>query len=169
MISLSCTGESVRLTYSNQADRIDDYVKRQLEANPDMRAVVNNGIVRLVESEGEGEELKENGTVRFLYAGYDFSSFSISNNNLFATNSTVVAEEAGWNISDSTLFGEKTISLAEKALIDGLQKGLVGVKENEVCCIIFPGDRGFGGKALGTIPAYAPLAYRFWIEKIENF
>ena len=166
---ISCTGESVKLAYSNQAEKIDNYVKKELEKNPEKRAVVNNGIVRLVEVEGEGEELQEDGTVSFLYAGYDFSNFSITNSKLFATNSPDIAREAKWEISDSTLLGEKIVSLKDNILIEGLQKGLVGVREGEECYIIFPGDRAFGENTLGTIPAYAPLAYHFWIKKIENF
>lgn len=169
LLTLSCTGESVKLTYSTQASKIDDYVKKQLEDNPDRRAVITDGIVRLVEVEGEGEELQEDGTVSFLYAGYDFSSYSITSGKLFATNSPDIAQEAKWAISDSTLLGEKIVNLKDRILIDGLQKGLVGVKEGEECYVIFPGDRAFGKNTLGTIPAYAPLAYHFWIIKIENF
>lgn len=169
LLTLSCTGESIKLTYSNQATKIDDYVKKQLEDNPERRAVITDGIVRLVEVEGEGDGLQEDGTVSFLYAGYDFSAYSISSSKLFATNSPDIAQEAKWAISDSTLLGEKIVSLKDNILIEGLQKGLVGVREGEECYIIFPGDRAFGKNTLGTIPAYAPLAYHFWINKIENF
>ena len=164
----ACTSESLRLTYSNQDSKIDTYVQSQLSSNPDMRAEYYDGIVRLVIAEGEGEALESDGAVAFLYAGYDFSSSSMSGSSLFATNNEEVASAAGWATTDESLYGVTIVDLSTTQLIEGLQKGLVGVKGGEECVILFSGEHAFGKKGLGTIPANAPLAYHFWISEIEN-
>ncbi len=50
-----------------------------------LRVIYNGGAARLVTKEGEGEEVRENGSIAFYYAGYIFSG-SISASNLFTTN-----------------------------------------------------------------------------------
>lgn len=169
MLSLSaCTSESLRLAYSNQDVKIDNYVNSQLQDNPEMRVEYCDGAVRLVIEEGEGEALKSDGTVAFLYAGYNFSSASMKSSDMFATNNIDVANAAKWNITDSTLFDLAIVDLAEKQLVEGLQKGMVGVKGGEECVVLFSGKYAYGKKTLGTIPANAPIAFHLWINEIEN-
>ncbi|MDO5442790.1 MAG: FKBP-type peptidyl-prolyl cis-trans isomerase, partial [Bacteroidia bacterium] len=103
-----------------------------------------------------------------LYAGYDFTGGSISNSKLFATNSMDFALSAKWSLSDSTVFAPLTVNLADKGVIEGLRLGLEGVKEGEECYILFSGKLAFGKEKNGTIPANSPLAFRVWVQNVEN-
>lgn len=119
-------------------------------------------------TQGAGEGLSSSGTVSFLYAGYYLTSGSISNSNLFATNSKEIAETAGWTLSDTTVFKTCTLNISGASLVKGLKNGIIGVKSGEECLIMFNQDHGFGKKIIGNIPENSALAYHLWIESVSN-
>lgn len=131
-----------------------------------LRVVYNSGSTRLVTKEGEGEELKSNGSVAFYYAGYVFSS-GINSSNLFSTNHQETAASAGWTLTDED-DDILTINLESYELIPGLKSGLEGVKTGEECQILFSGKYGFGKKGVGIVPANSALVYKIWVESISN-
>ena len=98
----ACGQSSLETTFASQSTKIDAYVTKQLEAHPEYRVAYNDGVVRLVVSEGDGTELAKGGAVSFYYAGYNFSNSSISAGTMFATNDPDIASAARWNLSDST-------------------------------------------------------------------
>lgn len=167
ILACACTSESLQLTYSNQDQKIEAFVKKQVESNPGARAEYTGGVVRLVLAEGEGEALESGGTVSMYYAGYNFSSGSISDNALFATNNSDVAKAAKWELSGDPSFDPIVLDMTEN-LIEGLKTGLVGVRRGEECYILFSGKHAFGKVPVGTIPAKAPLAFHIWVNDIEN-
>lgn len=193
----SCVKEKLANTYNKQEDNIDKYFegKRYIKSSvkvpardevtgeiiydengnqtmrdstvtDTLRVIHNSGSNRLVLKEGEGEELNKNGSIAFYYAGYTFTN-NISSSNLFSTNHSLSATEAGWTLSDED-DNILTISLNEYELIDGLKNGLIGVRAGEECEIIFSGKYGFGKKGLGTVPANSALAFKIWVESISN-
>lgn len=131
-----------------------------------MRVVYNQGSARLVIKEGEGEELRSNGSVAFYYAAYTFTN-SISSSNMFSTNHLETASSAGWTLSDEN-DDILTINLETYELISGLKNGLVGVRSGEECQIFFSGKYGFGKKGIGIVPATSALVYKIWVESISN-
>lgn len=172
ILTVSCVKSQLETTYNKQEDQIDQYITKNMvvqnsEGGTDtLRVVRNGGSNRLVRKEGTGEELGAGGYVSFYYAGYSFSG-SISASNLFTTNMLSVAEEAGWKAEDveSDIY-EAHLSDAE--FIEGLKKGLEGVRAGEECEIIFSAKYGFGNKALGIIPAKTALLYRIWVIGVTN-
>lgn len=167
MMVCSCTSESLQLIYSNQDQKIESFVEKQLSSNPDARAEYSGGVVRVVLTEGEGDALKSNGTVSMYYAGYDFSSGSLSDKALFATNNENIAKAAKWELSGDPSFEPVIIDMNDN-LLEGLKTGLIGVRRGEECYILFSGKHAFGKVSVGTIPANAPLAYHIWVNDIEN-
>ena len=168
MLLPSCTKQSRELVYANQEDKIESFVKSQRLSNPDARVVYNGGSTRVVVSEGSGVELTARGRVTVLYAGYDFSGGSVSSSKLFATNNKEFASSQGWKLSDDSTFVPLEIELTDKDILDGLRAGLEGVQEGEECYILFSGRYAFGKNKIGTIPANSPLAFRVWVQKVEN-
>ena len=167
-MAVSCTKESVKTMYSTQEKWIESFINSQTSSNEDAYVVSNKGSQRVVVATGEGEELSENGTISFYYAGYVLKSSSISSSNLFATNKEEIATAASWNTSSEDRFDILTLNLSEADLVEGLKNGLVGVKGGEECYILFSAKYGFGKKPLGTIPANAALAYHIWAESTSN-
>ena len=60
------------------------------------------------------------------------------------------------------------LDLAKTRLIEGLRKGLIGVKGGEECEIMFSGQYAFGDNEFGTIPANSALLYYIWVEAVSN-
>ena len=102
-----------------------------------------------------------------FYAGYIFSN-GYSSSSIFATNHASTAKAAGWELTGMDYENGTVVDLSDKNLIEGLRKGLVGVRPSEECYIIFPAEYGMGDKSVGTIPAGSPLIYRVWVIDIEN-
>lgn len=172
MLSSSCVKTQLETTYNKQEEQIDQYINKNMVVQNDtggtdtLRVVRNEGANRLVVKEGTGEALTEKGSVSFYYAGYTFNG-SISSSNMFVTNMLPIAEEAGWKVEDvdDDLY-EADMNDAE--FIEGLRKGLVGVRAGEECEILFSAKYGFGNKSLGIIPAKTALLYRIWVMGVTN-
>lgn len=168
ILCLSCTKQQRDLVYANQEDAIEKFVTSQTESNPDARVVYNEGAVRIVIGEGRDVEASARATVGFNFAGYDFTGGSLTKDHLFSTNDRDVASSNGWKVSDDTIFQTKTVNLAETDILEGLKRGLVGVRADEECYILFSGKYAFGKSGIGTIPANAPLAFHIWIKTVQN-
>lgn len=166
-VSLSCTKGSVELAYSSQESRIENFVNSQLKADGEAYVVNNGGATRLVLKDGKGESLKSGGTVSFHYAGYVMTGSSLSTGSMFATNVSDLASALNWTLS-SEQAKVLTVNLSETDLLEGLAKGLEGVRGGEECIILFSGKYGYGNRQSGTIPANSALAYHVWVESISN-
>ena len=153
--------------YESQVTSIKEYVSSQIEENPEYTATYSGDIARLTIQQGEGNAVTEGGLVKMFYAGYVFNK-GISSSSLFATNHRQTAQSASWVLSGVDYDEGVVVDLSDKNLIQGLRKGLVGVRPSEECYIIFPADYGMGNKDVGTIPAGSPLIYRVWVIDIEN-
>jgi len=164
----ACGKSALETTFASQSDKIDSYVTKQLESHPEYRVVYDEGVVRMVVAEGEGDEAAKGDRVTFYYAGYNFNNSTIGNNTLFATNDPDIAASARWTLSDTTRFQALTVTLGKDRLVSGLEKGLTGVKSGEDCFIFFTGKYGFGKRQLGTIPANAALCYHVRVEETQR-
>lgn len=169
---ISCVKEQLETTYNKQEDQIDKYITKNMIVTNDegitdtLRVIRNGGSNRLVTVEGTGEELKADGHVGFYYAGYTFNG-SISTSGMFVTNHQATAEQAGWNLTDAD-YTLMEINITRTELIEGLRKGLTGVRAGEECEIIFSGKYGFGNKSFGMIPAKSALLYKIWVVSVTN-
>ena len=168
-----CNKQSVQLAYDKQETNIAAFVENQRKADTTATVTYKNGAVRIVlhdtlQREGLlADTLQAGGTVSFHYAGYTLSSANISNANLFATNHKETADAAGWSLSDTTAFNIQTLTLDGK-LLEGLQNGLEGVRNQDECYILFSGKYAYGSHVQGTIPARSALVYHIWVNSISN-
>ncbi len=162
-----CKKASLQNAYNNQETKIESFISAQVAKADTMRVVHNQGSHRAIIAEGEGEELSSTGNVAFYYAGYVFTGSTLSNSNLFTTNSRDVAKAAGWT-GEGDEYEPVTLSLKDDTMLDGLRHGLEGVRAGEECYILFSGKYAFGLKKFGTIPANSALAYHVWVESLSN-
>jgi hypothetical protein len=169
----ACNKEAVQLAYDKQEANIASFVEAQLKADNTATVTYKDGAVRVVLHDTirrEGllaDTLRTGGTVSFYYAGYTLTSSSVSASNLFATNHRQTADAAGWRLSDTTAFKIQTITL-DDSLLDGLQRGLEGVRNQDECYILFSGKYAYGSRIQGTIPARSALVYHIWVNSISN-
>lgn len=166
MTSASCIKEKLEVTYNKQEDNISKYIDSALNKNEEYTATNNGGSNRLTLVQGEGEELKPDGSITFYYAGYTFEG-SFNASNLFGTNRQASADDAGWKLTDGE-FEALTMNMKDSRLLPGLRNGLEGVKGGEECEILFSGKYGFGNKDFGIIPANSALLYKIWVVSISN-
>lgn len=166
MISVSCVKEKLEQTYNKQEENISKYIDSVISKNKDCTTVNNGGSNRLTLVQGEGDELKADGSLTFYYAGYTFSG-SVNPADMFTTNREASANDAGWDLTEGE-YDALTLNLKDDRLILGLKKGLEGVKAGEECEIIFTGKYGFGNKTFGMIPANSALLYKIWVVSISN-
>lgn len=165
----SCNKSETEVADEKSSQNIETFVSAQLsEHEGEYSATYNDGVVRLTMVEGLGEGLQRGGSITFSYAGYKFTGTSISASNLFATNISSIASEAGWSLSGEDAFTPVTVSLDGDSLLKGLQKGLEGVKSGEDCYILFTSKYGYGKSNYGTISANTALAYRVMVETVQN-
>ena len=169
----ACNKQSLELAYDKQETNIDNFVTAQCNADTTATVTYKDGVVRIVLHDTLAREglladtLRAGGNVSFYYAGYTLTSATISKDNMFATNHKETADNAGWRLSDSTAFNILTLSL-DNQLLDGLQRGLEGVRNQDECYILFSGEYGYGSHAQGTIPARSALVYHIWVNSISN-
>ena len=169
----ACNKGAVELAYDKQETNIASFVESQLKSDTTATVTYKNGSVRIVLHDTLSREgiladtLRTGGSVSFYYAGYTLTSANISNANLFATNHRKTADAAGWKLSDTTAFNITTLTLDDR-LLDGLQRGLEGVRGQDECFILFSGKYAYGSRVQGTIPARSALVYHVWVNSISN-
>ena len=167
LLVLSCGKASQEATFANQETRITSYIDSEVKAGGSF--VDNGGIYRVIkkDEEGTGEALQASGVVSFYYAAYIFTG-SKSYSNMIATNRKQSAQDAGWDTSDETRFEALTVGLEESGFVEGLKRGLVGVKADQHADIVFSGRYGFGNKIYGMVPANAAFLYEIWVVAVTN-
>ena len=168
LLVASCGKKQLESMYDKQETNIEAIISNLTRSNPDATVEFNDGIAKVIVAQGEGSPLSENGAVAFYYAGYFISGKSLGNANLFATNYETFANSIKWNVTDTTSFEIMTIRLDESDIVEGLRKGLPGVKGGEECYILFNGKRGFGKKKIANVPSNAALAWHLWIKSVSD-
>ena len=172
-LASACNKDAVQTAYDKQETNIAKFVEDQVKKDATATVTYKDGTVRIVLNDTitrEGilaDTLRTGGTVSFHYAGYTLTSASVSNANLFATNHKKTADAAGWKLSDTTAFNIMTLTLDDR-LLDGLQRGLEGVRGRDECYILFSGKYAYGSRVQGTIPARSALVYHIWVDSISN-
>jgi len=158
LLAVCCEKEDRKNTYANQEALIDSYVS---SLSTDYTVVYSDGVVRVILDEGGSQTLQSGDSLYFHFSGYVFSH---GKGTLFATNDPEVAAENGF-VTDGKAFGVK---YGHSALVEGLKKGLEGVKEGEHCYIIFSARYGYGNQIMSTLPKMTPLLFEMDIDKITR-
>ena len=158
LLAVCCDKEDRKNTYANQEALIDSYVS---SLSSDYTVVYNGGVVRVILEEGGSQVLQGGDSLYFHYSGYVFNR---GKGSLFYTNDPEVAKETGF-VTDGKAFGVK---YGHSAMIEGLNKGLEGVKEGEHCYVIFSARYGYGNQIMSTLPKMTPLMFEMNIDKITR-
>ena len=168
LLAASCDKKQIESMYDKQESNIEGLIESLTKRTPEATVERNDGIVRITVAQGDGATLSDNGAVAFYYAGYVISGKTLSSGSLFATNYETFANSVGWAVSDTTAFDIMTLRLDDCDIVEGLKKGLPGVKGGDECYILFNGKRGFGKKKIANIPANSALAWHLWIKSVSD-
>jgi len=125
-----------------------------------------DGSNRLTRLQGSDIELTTGDTLDFIFTGYTFNDFKITESNIFTTNDSTVT----WPVSDSSRVRNAPyrIVYGQGNLFAGLNLGLRGIHDKEQCEIIFPSALGTGPSHIGTIPANTALAFKVRVDSIRK-
>ncbi len=170
LIPWGCGKSELQTTYEKQENFIQTFIAQVTKADTTATVTITDGVYRLIQYDTldpRRDSLLWDGRVTLDYACYTLTSGNISPSSLVATNRKSVAASSGWALSDTTQFQPVTLTL-DKTLVEGLRLGLYGVQPGDEGYILFNGKFGFGNRIQGTIPASSALAYRIWIDSIEN-
>ena len=126
----------------------EGYIADYIEANySDYEVVLNEGVNRIIISEGSGSPAEEGDRISIYCAGYTFGSSG--------------PQEQFTELDFS-------FTLGEDSMIEGLEKGLTGVKRGESCIILFSADYGYGNSAVGIVPEATALIFSVYVSSVTK-
>lgn len=158
-LATSCVKQQMEAEYASQETRIDQYIRSK---GQNAEVIKNGGSYRIVLEKGEdnGPVAEKGDSIYFHYAGYLFTG---SKGELFATNREELA--SAFPVTDPD-FSVMKVRLGHDGLIEGLEKGLSGVKKGEHCEIVFSAKYGYQNKPMNMIPKMSPLLYEIWVTDV---
>ena len=165
----ACAKQSLQATYDKQTTYIENFVAARVKETPDAVLTRGEGAYRLTMSSTAAEDaptLQWGHRVKLDYGCFLLTSATLSSSNLVSTSIKNLATQAGWTLSDESIFQPVTVTL-DDTLVPGFADGLVGVKAGDEAYILFTGEYGYGKNERGTIPALSALAYYVQIEEID--
>ena len=169
LVALSaCTKQALQTTYDKQTTYIENFVSTQMNKDATATLTRNGGAYRLTlhdTLDPTRDSLAWGQRVSLYYGCFTLTSATLSTANLVATNLQSLAEQAGWKLTDTSLYKLDTLTL-DNTLVKGLAEGLAGVQPGDEGYILFTGKYGYGKTERGTIPAMSALAYYIYIEEI---
>ena len=167
-----CTKQAIQLTYDKQEANIDKVVESVLKQDENATVEYPDGVVRIRLSASTSVEsdpqLEKGGKISFYYGGYTLPSTSISTSNLFATNLKDLADASGWSNVDESAFEQEEVVIGKGELVQGLERGLIGVRKGDNVLILFSGKYGWGNRPRGIVPARSALAWQIWVVDVTN-
>lgn len=165
----ACAKQSLKATFDKQTTYIENFVDARLKETPDAVLTRGEGAYRLTlrsTAADDAPALEWGHRVKLNYGCFVLASATLSSSNLVSTNIKDLATQAGWTLSDESIFQPVTITL-DDALVPGFADGLAGVKAGDEAYILFTGEYGYGKNERGTIPALSALAYYVQIVEID--
>ena len=125
-------------------------LKRYFKSVPENYQLVKN-VYRFIENETNGDSIKYGSEVSLDYKGSFLNGYVFDNTNIKGVTPTFT-------------FGK------EYQMIEGLQLGLVGLKEGQTVKIILPSQLAFGeeGSLSGIVPPFTAVKFEINIIKVIN-
>ncbi|MCF0177938.1 MAG: FKBP-type peptidyl-prolyl cis-trans isomerase [Bacteroidales bacterium] len=139
---VSCSKEDEENKYITQDKEIETFIQTNF---PDCPVVVNGGVSRVTVVETTGKMAKKGDSVSFSYTAYILSS--------------------GKGIQFAE--GEYETVLGKGNLLEGLEKGIEGMKKGEEAYILFSGRYSYRKKTIGAVPSMSALIYCITLHDIN--
>lgn len=137
--------------------------------------VVAPDSIRIEPMEPQGEPLRAGDQISINYIGYLFNSSSSSDKQfgrggVFTTNMEIVAEAIGLDIPEhSDFYTPLIITLGDKKLLSGLNKGIPGSRVGDAILLYLTADDVHGGgNPVGSMDPNLPVIYEIYIKEKIN-
>ena len=143
LIAVSCNQADLEKTATAQEEAIESFLKNKYQ---DSTIVNNGGVNRVVLIKGEGAEAAAGDSVFFKFQEGIFNNGNI----------TTICE------------GEYASVLGNKSMIQGLDKGITGMKKEESAMIIFSARYGYYDSKVSVVPSMSALVYYVYLKDIKK-
>lgn len=120
-----------------------------------------NGLYHIAHNTNFGYHVAKGDTIRFNFKAYTLSGL------IFETNIKGEAKKAGLDTTVRTFEPLKIIA-GGSSLIEGLEDGLLLLKENDSATIILPSTKGYGDNAVGPVEPNSPIAFDIKLISVNN-
>jgi FKBP-type peptidyl-prolyl cis-trans isomerase len=138
----SCQGEKL-LLLTTQEEQIDSYISKEFPENEVLRL---DGANRVIITPGSGKEAATGDSIRFIYEAYVFKGSPV-----------------GMFWSDSA-----NVVLGSRYLVEGLNRGIEGMRLGEQSLIFFSAKYGFYDQNTGIVPSMSALMYNVLVTGIKK-
>jgi len=121
-----------------------------------------SGIYHVVRTKSYGYQVAKGDTIEFWYKGYTLKGI------VFDTN---IKSDAKIAELDTLIrsFDPVSIIAGEGKLIEGLNDGLLQMREGEYATLLFTSSFGFGDNTMGLVEPWSPLAFDVTLVKVNSF
>lgn len=115
-------------------------------------------------------EVTGSSTVTITYRAYIFENRSVSDDTVpFDSNDPALEEQMyKWGLTPGVWkFDPLVIRMGSGRIIKGLEKALLGCREQDVAEAYMTYDMAYGDKNFGIIPLESPVVWFFTVDKVE--
>lgn len=162
---LSCTKAEFKELVTRQESEIESYIAREFEEN---EVIFNDGVWRVILKHGGGGQSGEGVSAAkgdSLVFNYVASIFRGSPSTIFDTSSYDIGEEIGLG-HDASYYVPRRYLLGKGEMIEGLERGLIGVKKGELSLIFFSTKYGYGSLDGTLVPKESALLFEVEIVDV---
>ncbi len=131
------------IVLTNQEEQIDSYISKEFPENEVLRL---DGANRIIITPGSGPQAAIGDSIRFSYEAYVFQGRPV-----------------GMFWSDSA-----NVVLGSRYLVEGLNRGMEGMRLGEQSLIIFSAKYGFYDQSPGIVPSMSALMYNVLLTGIKK-
>ena len=128
---------------------IESYIKYNFSGKENS---ISEDVYHVIRVKSYGYQVAKDDTIEFMYKGYTLD------NKVFDTNIKSVAINEKLDTLIRSFDPIVTIAGSGK-LVDGLDIGLLQIREGEQATILFTSSLGFGDNSMGPVKPWSPLAY----------
>lgn len=159
LLSAMCTKQE----FDNLMGQKDSEIERFTQSYEPEDVSYNNGVWRVNLEGGGGSEIIEKGdSIYFNYVAHLFTGRA---GTVFDTNIYEKGEEANLDLEGEYYYPLKSV-VGKGKLIEGLERGLIGLSEGSHSLLIFTAKYGFGSVETSIIPKNSSLLYEVWILRV---
>lgn len=141
---------------SNESIKIESFISKNKWSY-----TKTDGIYHVVTKSSFGYQVAKGDTIKFNFIGYTLTGL------VFETNIKEIALKEKLNTLVRS-FDEFKIIAGSGNLIEGLENGLLLLKEKENATIIFPSTLGYGSHAIGPVVPNSPLAFDIELISVNS-
>ena len=180
ILALACTDEDTLLTERDNIEKFltssrgmvaEENLGTVISPNPKFYTIFGRYAYRYIDNyydaDRESRPVVDWGDeVQLLFSAYTFSSSEPSSSAPYWSNNPDVIAKLGKHGDLAWSAEPLYVELGTTDIIEGLERSLVGCREQDSVQVFMTSSLGYGKKIVGNVPKNSPLAWYVRIEKV---